>query len=457
MDYQRIGFTIKALKDLKDHGRLNVAPEYQRKSIWSEDARFGIIDSIYRGYPVPEIFVWNMGTHRSWDFEVIDGQQRLRAILDFLNTKGNDKKKNPKFKILQSAGSQIKIHDDLIGKNYHDLDEAKQKKIDNYEFEVRVCTSDDLEEIEELFKRLNTNVSAANAQELRNLIHGDMQALATSIAKDMRTFLKNNGIINDTKIKRMLDVNDIANEILLCATEGKIVGSTRKGMDDFYKSNKTFKSKKLVKNNVLKIQNKIERIFPGESIKTTIFTKHTNYLALFTTFYCGMIGHWKDDNGKNVKFVVPSNSAKIKKLRNAIVEFSTDVEDYLGKLAEDPKFNRKPKDVRNYGYAHTKGQTTNENWRSTKCEALVNTIWNYVQLQDAGPGPNATDRRWLWNSWKRKATNGNPLCARCGKEIKTNSDMDVGHKEMKHLGGKNERKNYQPEHKSCNRKINQLN
>ena len=38
-------------------------------------------------------------------------------------------------------------------------------------------------EIEDLFTRLNTNVYETNDQELRNLIHGDMQKLANRISK----------------------------------------------------------------------------------------------------------------------------------------------------------------------------------------------------------------------------------------------------------------------------------
>ena len=42
---------------------------------------------------------------------MIDGQQRLRAMLDFVNEKGIDKKSNPKFRIKPIKG-QIIFHDD---------------------------------------------------------------------------------------------------------------------------------------------------------------------------------------------------------------------------------------------------------------------------------------------------------------------------------------------------------
>ena len=187
-------FTIAELAELSRKGRLDVQPKFQRKSIWTDMQRFGLIDSVYRGYPVPEVFLWDVSKDDSdYKFAVIDGQQRLRGMLDFINEKGIDKKSNPKFRIKPIKG-QIIFHDDWKkkgkrGVGYKDLTEKQQKRIDNYKVRVRVIQSDKLEEIEDLFHRLNTNVAPVNPQELRNLIHGDMQKLAQDVGKEIRDYL----------------------------------------------------------------------------------------------------------------------------------------------------------------------------------------------------------------------------------------------------------------------------
>ena len=88
MKNKRARYTVNELHKLKRKGRLNLQPAFQRKSIWNDEARAGLIDSIYRGYPVPEIFLWDSGGSKVESFEAIDGQQRLLAMLDFLDRKG---------------------------------------------------------------------------------------------------------------------------------------------------------------------------------------------------------------------------------------------------------------------------------------------------------------------------------------------------------------------------------
>ena len=163
--------SVDDLEDLHKKGRLNLKPIFQRKSIWGDDARCGLIDTIYRGYPVPEIFLWDTNEDKKGSYAVIDGQQRLNAILGFVNGKGIDKNKNPDFEIKYNPKSRIKINADLRGKAYADLTEKQQRRIDDYKVHIRYIESDELEEIDDLFQRLNTNVYETNRQELRNLIH----------------------------------------------------------------------------------------------------------------------------------------------------------------------------------------------------------------------------------------------------------------------------------------------
>ena len=83
-------YTVSKLVTLHTKGRLNLQPWFQRNAIWPERARYGLIDTIFRGLPVPEVFIWKSGDN----YSVIDGQQRLRAIIDFVNGKGQDSKNN---------------------------------------------------------------------------------------------------------------------------------------------------------------------------------------------------------------------------------------------------------------------------------------------------------------------------------------------------------------------------
>ena len=66
--------------------KYNFNPDYQRKSIWSDEKKSFLINSIVKNFPIPPIFL-----HQKIDddtgktkYDVIDGKQRLSAIIEFL-------------------------------------------------------------------------------------------------------------------------------------------------------------------------------------------------------------------------------------------------------------------------------------------------------------------------------------------------------------------------------------
>ena len=66
-------------------GRLLVNRRYQRKLVWSTEEKQRLIDSILNGYPIPLILLAeNSDSSYAGSYEIIDGIQRLNAILTFI-------------------------------------------------------------------------------------------------------------------------------------------------------------------------------------------------------------------------------------------------------------------------------------------------------------------------------------------------------------------------------------
>jgi uncharacterized protein with ParB-like and HNH nuclease domain len=70
-------------------GTLLLTPKYQRNPIWSDGQKCFLIDSIISGCPIPQVYInilsQGKGKDRKTVYEVVDGQQRLRAILEFMD------------------------------------------------------------------------------------------------------------------------------------------------------------------------------------------------------------------------------------------------------------------------------------------------------------------------------------------------------------------------------------
>jgi len=75
------------------HGYLNMSPPYQRGEVWGDIRRRNLIKSIVSGIPIASIIINDRSRSKEWgDAEegflaVIDGKQRMTAVLAFMESK----------------------------------------------------------------------------------------------------------------------------------------------------------------------------------------------------------------------------------------------------------------------------------------------------------------------------------------------------------------------------------
>ena len=81
--------TIQSIYGMHAEDRLIVNRRYQRKLVWTLEEKQLLINSIVNKYPIPAILV----AERKEDnkFEIIDGLQRLHAIISFIENRYADK------------------------------------------------------------------------------------------------------------------------------------------------------------------------------------------------------------------------------------------------------------------------------------------------------------------------------------------------------------------------------
>src|SRR5208337_3686849 len=76
--------SILDLRSLYDQHHLNLAPGFQRKTVWQDRDRALLINSILQNYPLPAIFLHKREKKGELVFDVIDGKQRLESIFRFI-------------------------------------------------------------------------------------------------------------------------------------------------------------------------------------------------------------------------------------------------------------------------------------------------------------------------------------------------------------------------------------
>lgn len=81
--YQTNNFFLPQIRDLIEKGEvLNLRPEYQRRLRWSTPQKSRLVESLLLNIPIPPVFFYESNSAR---YEVIDGQQRLNAVQEFID------------------------------------------------------------------------------------------------------------------------------------------------------------------------------------------------------------------------------------------------------------------------------------------------------------------------------------------------------------------------------------
>lgn len=165
---------IETIVSRIESGDINLQPDFQRGEVWGKPKKQRLIDSILRDWHVPPIHVIENPKTRKQ--EVLDGQQRLASIRDFVDGV---------FPVDGSAEPIEASIQALDGKSYQDLPEEWRRRFN--QFTIRVFRIVDYEPSEpaELFFRLNQPASLTGAEQ-RNAFFGPVREQIKELVEFLR-------------------------------------------------------------------------------------------------------------------------------------------------------------------------------------------------------------------------------------------------------------------------------
>ena len=186
-------YRIADFLEWKRQKALELNPDFQRGSVWSPQARIFLIDTILRRLPIPKIYFRtsiNVSTKKAVR-EVVDGQQRLRAIIDFAEDK---------FVLSKRAG-------EFKGLRYSTLGEKLQETFLGYAIAVDQLINAEDDDVLEVFARLNSYTVTLNPAEKRHAKYqGDFKwAIRASSRKWAKPLWEKFKILTTRERVRMLD------------------------------------------------------------------------------------------------------------------------------------------------------------------------------------------------------------------------------------------------------------
>lgn len=257
---------ISDIRDWNNAKRLEVRPDFQRQEVWSEAAKIMLMDTILKNIPMPKIFLQAIIRSSDTYRIIIDGQQRIKAILSFLE--GGFKLAKP-------------YDGEYMNCRFDELKQNVKEDFLAYKIDINEIINAPEEIVREIYSRVNKYTIVLNKQELRRAdFPGDFLKLSEELA--LHEFFEDSKIFSVVNRRRMGDIEYIS-ELLAILIEG--LQDKRETLDRFYQDYSQWN-----KEEVNRIRQKFEviltdilLIFPPNSfsISKTRFKQKADFYSLF--------------------------------------------------------------------------------------------------------------------------------------------------------------------------------
>jgi hypothetical protein len=168
-------YPLPSIVNIVESGNYNLNPEFQRRRRWNRQKQSRLIESFIMNVPVPPIFFYEV---KLYDYEVMDGLQRLTAIYEFYKD--------------QLVLDGLEEWPELNGRRYSELPEQIKGGIDRRYLSSIILlyeTAKNEEEAKELkqmvFERINSGGVELKPQESRNAIYnGPLNQLCIDLSRN---------------------------------------------------------------------------------------------------------------------------------------------------------------------------------------------------------------------------------------------------------------------------------
>lgn len=279
MKFSRKFKTINDMYQMYKDGKLILQPFFQRNLVWTEKAKSRFIESILLNIPIAEMYLYEEKDNR---LSVIDGQQRLSTIFNFIDKKFTLKDLE-KVKEIENENIDFKYKKDFLAFSIH---------------YVVIDSKTAKEDIIDMYSRINEYTVNLNQQELRRAAYSDSDFLKLSEELAQLEFFGHGRFFTPRKRQRMNDVEFISE---LLALQLDSIQDKKSSLDSFYLKYSKFDNLDLIETTFKRIIENIQKLFKYEiyfvddkskydgknsakNIGLTRFKQQADFYSLFNLF-----------------------------------------------------------------------------------------------------------------------------------------------------------------------------
>lgn len=252
MKYSIRQINISELLEWVRQDRIDLQPPYQRNFIWTPKDQKLLIDSILRGYPLPNFFIYKK---KDGKYDMVDGQQRATTICKFVKNEFKDSTK-------------------------HFFSEIDRGFFLSYKLNVTEITNIEAgESLEEFYSLVNKRGVHLNPAEVNKAQYHDSQFLTlVNSLMDLQA-LTDLDIFSSKTVQRMND-RSLIEELVAYLFKGEITDK-RNAVDDLFEATLSEDEVEHVKDSFMEVIRKISILNEIKAINQTRFKQRNDFYTLF--------------------------------------------------------------------------------------------------------------------------------------------------------------------------------
>jgi hypothetical protein len=308
--------------------RIDLDADYQREKIWKREDQERLIDSIHQNIDIPKIYLARVAGNENFDFECIDGKQRMTALMNFFKPEGA----GDTALTLRVGGERY---------TYKQLKAALPqlaRKMEDFELTFVIYPEfDDEGFLRDLFRRLQLGVRLNSGE----LLNSHMGAMRDFVYKEMgkdAPFLKHTGL-SEKRFSRQFALAQMCINSFSLSESGTFVRARYDDLEDFFKEKSDLDKKDPNFARIKEVLALMDEQF-GEraanissravAVSAYLFVEHlhvngqANRTLNFVDFYLALLEEIKSGLKQLTKFREPKNPKVLEEFQKYISQASVE-------------------------------------------------------------------------------------------------------------------------------------
>jgi hypothetical protein len=269
-------YSISDFLEWRKSNTLDISPDFQRRGVWTRVAKSFLIDTILRGRPIPKLLLTQSLRDQRNIRTVVDGQQRLRTIFEFVSNE---------FTVLKAH------NEDYAKLTFSELPDDVQNEVLKYEVGVDVLFDVPFKDLLDIFARINTYSVVLNEQEKRNAKYlGAFKTYAYELGRDYVEYFVSGDIFTRKQVSRMAEAQ-LSSDLLIVLCDGV---QTVKNVEKFYRKYETSeevpKQLEVARANFRSVMAQVGAIYPSVELGNTNWARPHLFYSLFSVVSHALFG-----------------------------------------------------------------------------------------------------------------------------------------------------------------------